>query len=146
MPFYGSPPFQPVHIPFVSMQHFLLTHTNKTVPIIISMLLALIHKQFDLPNTLHENWHISSLLKGIKQCKSDSAQQKHSITVSILRDIHAKLNLTCSVDASFWAICLVAFFGLFSKSHLLIKGKSSFDASKQFVETDFLFFYMGCYC
>ena len=98
------------------------------------------HKEFGLPNPLHENWHISSLLKGIKGCKGDSPQQKHPITASILRDIHAKLNPTCSVNASFWAICLVAFFGMFCKSHLLIKGKSSFDAIKQFIKTDFLFF------
>ena len=32
---------------------------------------------------------------------------------------------------------------MFRKSHLLIKGKSSFDASKQFVKTDFLFFTWG---
>ena len=32
---------------------------------------------------------------------------------------------------------------MFRKSHLLIKGKSSFDASKQFVMTDFLFFTWG---
>ena len=32
---------------------------------------------------------------------------------------------------------------MFRKSHLLIKGKSSFDASKQFIKTDFLFFTWG---
>ena len=101
------------------------------------------HKEFGLPNPLHENCHISSLLKGIKQCKGDSPQQKHPITVSILREIHAKLNFTSSVDAYFWAICLVAFFWYIRKSHLLIKGKSSFDAFKQFVKTDFLFFTWG---
>ena len=80
------------------------------------------HKEFGLPNLLSQNWHLSSFLTGIKRAKGHSLEQKLPINLDIFLIIRRQLNLTCSVDASFWAICLVAFFGMFRKSHLVTKG------------------------
>ena len=102
-------------------------------------IIGIIHKEFCLPNPLKENWHLSSLLTGIKRVKGNLVKQKLPITVNILLHIHEYLNLSSSVNASFWAICLVAFFGMFRKSHLLAKTEKSFDPKKQFVRSDFEF-------
>ena len=51
--------------------------------------------------------------------------------------------MTCSVDASFWAICLIAFFGMFRKSHLLPTSTKSFNPAKQLTKEDFRFYPWG---
>ena len=103
-------------------------------------IIGILHKEFGLGNPLLENWHLTSLLTGIKRVHGSAPMQKHPITFNILRGIHSHLNLTCSVDASFWAICLVAFLGMFRKSHLVVTGNGSFDSAQQFTKSDFQFF------
>ena len=51
---------------------------------------------------------------------------------------HDRLNLESSIEASFWAICLVAFYDMFRKSH-----PTSFDPRKQLTKADFKIFYWG---
>ena len=45
----------------------------------------------------------------------------------MLLQLHDRLDLGNSADASLWAICLVAFYRVFRKSHLLPVLASSFD-------------------
>ena len=104
--------------------------------------ISLLHKEFSLPNPLSDNWAVKSLLTGIKRVKGDSVKQKLPITIDILSRVHKSLNLN-SYDASFWAICLVAFFGLFRKSHLLPVSKYQYDSSKQFSKSSFQFYSWG---
>ena len=103
-------------------------------------IIGLMHKEFGLNNPLSGNWQLSSLLTGVKRVHGNAPQQKLPINFDILRGIHSQLNLTYSVDAAFWAICLVAFFGMFRKSHLLINKVGSFDPDKQLTKADFSFF------
>ena len=102
-------------------------------------IIGLMHKEFGLPNPLIGNWQLSSLLTGVKRVCGNDLKQKLPINFDILRGIHSQLNLTYSVDAAFWAICLVAFFGMFRKSHLLISNNGSFDPAKQLTKGDFSF-------
>ena len=74
---------------------------------------------------------------------SVSPNQKLPITPSILLCLHATLTFTSSLDSSFWVICLVAFYGLFGKSHLLPVSEKTFDPSKQLTKSDFRFFPWG---
>ena len=106
-------------------------------------IIGLLHKEFGLPNPLLDNWHLSSLLTGVKRVMGNAPMQKLPITLDILRGIFGRLNLNYSVDASFWAICLVAFFGMFRKSHPLSTTSSSFDPVRQFTKADFRFFPWG---
>ena len=106
-------------------------------------IIGLLHKEFGLPNPLLDNWHLSSLLTGVKRVMGNAPMQKLPITLDILRGIFGWLNLNYSVDASFWAICLVAFFGMFRKSHLLSTTSGSFDPVRQFTKADFRFFPWG---
>ena len=57
--------------------------------------------------------------------------------------IFDKLNMLSSFDASFWAVCLVAFFGMFRKVHLLPTSHKAFDTAKQLTKDDFRFFEWG---
>ena len=106
-------------------------------------IIGLLHKEFGLANPLKGNWHLSSLLSGIKRGLGHERLQKLPVTPSMLLQIYKLLNPSYSVDASFWAICLVAFYGMFRKSHLLVQGNSQFDSARQFVKSDFRFFPWG---
>ena len=98
---------------------------------------ALIHKEYSLPNPLLDNWHLHSLLKGISRVKGCQTKPKQPMTISILLRLYRLLNLHSSLHCSFWAICLVGFFGMFRKSHMVSTSSLSFDSSKQFTKEDF---------
>ena len=100
-------------------------------------IVGLLHKAFGLPNPLLNNWPLKSLLTGINRSKGVTTGQNQPITPAILMQLRANLDLTNSLDASFWAICLVAFYGMFRKSHLLPITPNKFDSSKQLTKADF---------
>ena len=106
-------------------------------------IISILHKEFSLPNPLTNNWPLQSLLTGIKRVKGEPPAQKQPITPDILHHIYTKLNLRSSFDASFWAICLVSFFGMLRKSHLLASSAHSFDPSQQLLCSDLQFFPWG---
>lgn len=106
-------------------------------------IIGILHKEFGLPNPLLDNWPHKSLLTGINRSKGLTAQQKQPITPAMLMQLHDRLNLASSTDASFWATCLVAFYGMFRKSHLLPISPTSFDARKQLTKADFKIFPWG---
>ena len=100
---------------------------------------GLLHKEMGFPNPLLENWVLSSVLKGIKRSKGIPPVPKLPITVEILSFIYSQLNLWDSKQASFWALCLVSFFGLFRKSHLLPLSQREFSPSTFLTRSDFSF-------
>lgn len=106
-------------------------------------IIGLLHKEFSLPNPLSDNWPLQSLLTGIKRVKGEPPAQKLPITPCILLRIHSHLNLRTSFDATFWAACLVSFFGMLRKSHLLINSQRSIDMSKVLLRSDFQFYPWG---
>ena len=106
-------------------------------------IVGLLHREFGLPNPLINNWPLKTLLTGINRSKGVARQQKQPITPFILLRLRSTLNLTTSIDASFWAICLVAFFGMFRKSHLLPTTPFQFDPTKQLTKADLQLFTWG---
>ena len=106
-------------------------------------IIGLLHKEFCLANPLSDNWAFNSLHNSIKRVKGSSIKQKLSITIDILRGIFKLLNMHISCDASFWAICLVAFFGFFRKSHLLTTSAYRFNPNLQFTRDNFSFYSWG---
>ena len=59
------------------------------------------------------SWHIDTLLKGTKRVLGVSIKQKLPITVDILRRMFTLVVLSCPLDVTFWASCLVAFSPFF---------------------------------
>lgn len=55
----------------------------------------------------------------------------------------SKLTVTCSLDRTFWAACLVAFFSFFRKSNLLIPTVELFDPSRHLCAADVQFGPLG---
>ena len=57
--------------------------------------------------------------------------------------LHTQLDFTSSFDVSLWAVCLVAFYGMFRKSHLLPIAANQFNPSKQLTKANFKIFHWG---
>ena len=98
---------------------------------------GLLHKELGLPNPLLDNWFLSSVLKGIKRIHGVPPTPREPMTIRLLFQIRGRLNLNNSHHASFWAICLTSFFGLFRKAHLLPISSKSFSPVTQFTRNDF---------
>jgi integrase len=79
----------------------------------------LLHLQAGFKNPLEDNFEIGLIKKGIKREKGVPPVQKAPITVSILRRIHATLDLGKPSDLAFWAVCVLGFLGFMRKSTLL---------------------------
>jgi len=99
--------------------------------------ISLLHKASGFPNPLSDNWTLTSVLKGIRRVYGVPPRPRLPMTTAILLKLRSCLNLNCSLHASFWATCLVSFYGLFRKSHLLPDSARLFDSSKQFTRQDF---------
>ena len=101
---------------------------------------GLLHKEFGFINPLSDNWALSTVLTGIKRVLGTPPKPRLPISIDLLRGIRSRLNLNSSRHASFWAICLVSFFGLFRKSHLLPVSAHTFNPKQLFTRADFSLF------
>lgn len=99
---------------------------------------GLLHREMGFHNPLSDNWVLSSVLTGMKRMLGVPPQPRLPITINLLLGIRSRLNLNSSKHASFWAICLVSFFGLFRKSHLLPTSSAAFNARINFTRSDFV--------
>jgi hypothetical protein len=80
--------------------------------------IRILHLQNDLENPLQDNFHLAAVLKGISRHKGQIVHQKLPITIGILSSFVKVLNLQNSQDLTFWAACLVAFYGMLRKSSM----------------------------
>ncbi|MES9881885.1 MAG: hypothetical protein ABW185_13485 [Sedimenticola sp.] len=69
-------------------------------------------------------------LKGINRLHPHCVKQALPITPRILKDMRHLLNLSTPIDATFWCLCLFAFFLLARKSNLVLNNKN--DSSKRY--------------
>ena len=89
-------------------------------------IIRLLHLDAGLPNPLENNWEVQQIKRGIARLKGSPLKQKHPITVQILRESFLLLDhVSSTLDKSFWAACLIAFFGFFRKSTILPISSSS---------------------
>lgn len=100
----------------------------------------LVHLQYGYPNPLENElvkFQYSLILRGIKRESDRTATRpKLPITPKVLREMHKQLNLAESLDATFWAACLVAFYSFFRKANLLPHSREKFDERLQLRRTD----------
>ena len=100
----------------------------------------ILHLEHGLTDPPKNNFQVATTLRGIKRVKGLTVSQKKPITPQILLAFKSHLNLDNPSHATFWAVCLVAFFGLLRKANLLCKGLTQFDPSKHLRRGDILFF------
>ena len=113
-----------------------------SVPLYLNFV-SLFHKELGLPNPIAGNWLVSSTLTGVRRLRGCLPVPKLPVSPSMLVSIRSRLNLNISLHASFWAICLTAFFGLFRKSHLLPVSSGKYTVCKHFCKADFIPFSGG---
>lgn len=102
----------------------------------LNVVRRLMHLEEGQSNPLINNWHLSSILKGLRRHKGDSTSQKLPITCHILKGILTLLDLSRPFDLTFWAACLVGFFSFFRKSNLLVPSLQMFDPKKHLCQSD----------
>lgn len=83
------------------------------------------HEDVELPNPLTRNFQLSKVLEGIEKEKGKPPKQMEPITTEILYSMKSKLNFSDPKDISFWAACMVGFFGFLRKATLLPKTTSN---------------------
>ena len=113
-----------------------------SVPLYLNFV-SLFHKELGLPNPIAGNWLVSFTLTGVMRLRRCLPVPKLPVSPSMLVSIRSRLNLNISLHASFWAICLTAFFGLFRKSHLLPVSSGKYTVCKHFCKADFIPFSGG---
>ena len=103
----------------------------------------ILHLQCGFPNPLQDplfTFQKELLMRGIKCLHTNVVRQKLPITPDILYKLHGQLGLTNSLDATFWATCVIAFFSFFRKSNLLVASTNSFDPLKHLRICDIRFY------
>jgi hypothetical protein len=81
--------------------------------------IRLLHLEAGHPNPLQNCWQLAMVKKGISREKGIAPVQKAHMSIKILQQMVTLLDLNHTSDTSFWAACLIGFFGLFRKSTLL---------------------------
>ena len=82
-------------------------------------IIRVLHLDAGLPNPLENNWEVTLIRRGIARQLGTPPKQKLPITLAILRSIFPLLDFSSTFEISFWAACLIAFFGFFRKSTIL---------------------------
>lgn len=80
-------------------------------------IIRLLHLESGLPNPLTD-FHIQQVLKGVKRVKGDAVHRRPVMTVQILRQMRNIVNISVLDDCTFWATCLLAFYGMLRMSSI----------------------------
>ena len=82
-------------------------------------------------------------MRGIKRINGSPVSQKLPVTPDVLYKLEQNLIFSSSLDATFWAAYLVAFFSFFRKSNLLPPTTTSFDPQRHLRNCDIKFYPWG---
>lgn len=88
-------------------------------------IVKLLHIESGFKNPLEGDWFLSTVLRGIDRLNATTVHRKLPITPEILKKIHKVLDRTQSRECTFWAACLVAFYGMMRKASLFPRGKKT---------------------
>lgn len=77
------------------------------------------HREWNLPNPLTDDYHLSSVLRGVRRSIGDHCAQKLPITPDVMLQILTHLDMSSPFDVNVWAICLVLFHALLRKASVL---------------------------
>ena len=105
------------------------TLSASSIPCYLNVV-RILHLQSGFPNPVQEplfKFQKELLMRGIKRLHGTAIRPKLPITPDILCKLHGTLDLNNSLDATFWAACVIAFFSFFFKSNLVVATAGSFD-------------------
>ena len=75
-------------------------------------IIRLIHQECGYQNPLKDNWQVATVLRGVKRGKGQAVDVRAPLLPPHLELIRDQLNLELLQDLQFWAITIIAFFGL----------------------------------
>jgi len=101
---------------------------------------SILHLEHGLTDPTKNNFNLATTPREIKRPKGLTVSQKKPITQQILLALRNQLNWDDPWHATFWAVCLVAFFGLLRKANLLCRASAQFDTLKHLRRRDIIFF------
>lgn len=87
----------------------------------------ILHLEHCFADPTKDNFHLATTLRGIRRIKGLTVTQKKPVTLQMLLAFKRHLNMDNPLHATFWAVCLAAFFGLLRKANLLSKGLTQFN-------------------
>ena len=88
-------------------------------------IVRIMHSEAGLPNPLCDNWDLKMVKRGVSRQLGVPPVQKMPITVDILLKLYMNVDVESAFDLSYWAACLIGFYGLLRKSTLLPKSLHS---------------------
>lgn len=97
-----------------------------------------IHLQAGYHNPL-DTVYAQNIIKGAKRVLGVRTNSKLPITPLLLSKLHSVLDFTLSLDITFWAACLVAFFSFFRKSNLFAPSTRLFDQDRHLARNNISF-------
>ena len=101
-------------------------------------IVRILHLECGLPDPcLLSDYHVKRTLQAVKRRKGADPCRKEPMTPALLLEIYDVLDLSCLDEATFCAICLVAFFGMLKISNVIPKSKNSFDPTKHLTRNCF---------
>jgi hypothetical protein len=106
-------------------------------------IIRLLHLEWGLQNPLDNNFQLANVLKGVRRQLGQTVNRKLPITPELLRQILAVLQIDNLTDASFWAACLVSFYGLLRRANVMPPTAGTFSASKHLCRSDITFHEWG---
>ena len=107
-------------------------------------IIRLLHLENNLPHPYENNYHITSLLKGVKRVKGDIPNAKSVLHITEIHAMKASLDLSCLKDLQVWCAILLCFYGLLRISSVTVPSKSSWDATKILTRKDITVSPTGC--
>ena len=134
--------YDPVPVSRMTLLRYVAFLARRLAPSSIRQYLNIIrilHLELGFQDPLKENWVLNTVLKGVARVKGLKVNRKLPITPEILLKIRANIHLNDILQANFWAICLVAFFGFFRKANLLPPSNNLFDEGKHLRRKDLSF-------
>lgn len=99
-------------------------------------IIRILHLERGLSNPLENNFAFTMIMRGIDRQKGTPPKQKLPITPAILCALHQHIEPNDSFQATFWAVCTLAFATFCRKSTLLLKTLEKFQPEFDICQRD----------
>ena len=100
-------------------------------------ILRMLSLEAGLPNPLLEDWHLSTVLKGLKRELGAEVVKKSPVTPELLLRFRSVLSVHSSLDRAVWGACLLMFFCFIRKSNVFPPSAKGFNKAKHLSRCDF---------
>ena len=119
-----------------SSYRYILNHMNS---------IRIFHLYYDLPYGALSSFSVLLTTMGLKRLLGTHTNQKHPVTLEMLRRIYGLLDTSIASQSALWCLFLVAFFSFIRKSNLTAPSAQAFDPEKHLTREDIKFTSQGAF-